>query len=109
MISFSQVGRGRNGREVRMGGKNQGREKEEGWVGCQGRSPTGQQFQGHLQGSKDDSDCAWEHKVLLFRILERLHALHPAENTYVSLTSDSLYTSLQVCSIALWTINNYQN
>lgn len=32
----------------------------------------------------------------LARILERLHALQPAENTYVSLTSDSLYTSLQV-------------
>lgn len=31
----------------------------------------------------------------LARILERLHALQPAENTYVSLTSDSLYTSLQ--------------
>ena len=30
------------------------------------------------------------------RILERLHAAQPAENTYVSLTSDSLYTSLQV-------------
>ena len=58
MITFSQVGRGRNGREGRMRERNQGREKEEGWGDCQGRSRTGQQFQGHLQGSKDDSDCA---------------------------------------------------
>jgi hypothetical protein len=32
----------------------------------------------------------------LARILDRLHSLQTAENTYVSLTSDSLYTSLQV-------------
>ena len=38
--------------------------------------------------------------LFIFRILERLHSLHPAENTYVSLTSDSLYTSLQVYIIS---------
>ena len=81
-----------------MGEKIQGsRLREEGWGGFQGsQSQIGQQFRGHLQGSKDKSAALKPYMLVLFRILERLHSLHPAENTYVSLTSDSLYTSLQV-------------
>ena len=71
----------------------------EGWGWFQGRSRIGPPFRGHLQGSADNlcySEALYPYIMLLFRILERLHSLHPAENTYVSLTSDSLYTSLQV-------------
>ena len=95
MITNFQVGRERNGREGRMGERIRGNLKEEGWEGCQERSQIGQQFPGHLQGN-DNCSAPNPYMRFLFRILERLHALHPAENTYVSLTSDSLYTSLQV-------------
>ena len=95
MITNFQVGRERNGREGRMRERIRGNLKEEGWEGCQERSQIGQQFPGHLQGN-DNIVLLQSLMLFLFRILERLHALHPAENTYVSLTSDSLYTSLQV-------------